>query len=732
MRSLAITEAALPFVGHPDFPLNEVLSENVPNSFSNAIIIAEKDVVLVATESCTEGDRLLIIGKSGTQIFDEVALLDWRDVLDRCIRIALRSFSSNRIALNPGWLPFRQDNRVSLFASATSHLRIIAETNFGNSKNTYVFNVLSTEKARNLTALTPDIDFYSRIVRELSDLFAKARTPALTTDGHVELGQLPITPISKGLGYDNWYSRLSTKQREFVDLEVSGPLRVRGAAGTGKTLAMVMKALKIARDGAEPPPRILFLTHSWAMAEQVDEMIRQIGHDIPHASRIEVFPLLAISAQRDYSVIGRQPLGNDSDQGKRETLGIISELVDKFKRSNWRAYRSGCSPEFISAIEAPENSDSKRALAWDLLIEFGCVLASQGLLGREADRERYLRVRRMGYMMRLSTPSEKQAVFDLWRSFLEHLKEYGFISTDQIVSDYLNELQTFYWEAARLSRGWTHVFVDEMHLFNAQERLIFHNLLANGDEAPRVIMALDPKQSPREIFADVSDENDELSSSSIYARAKLPNPEKIDLVEVYRYTPEIQRLIKDVMNSLPALDMGDDWNIPLGLSVTDSGPNPIYFIEKSRESVFKKMFELAKAKTSEARERGGQVAILCLDYERFNQYYVAAEVQYKNDVFVIRSRDDIDKLRYMNRRIVLSMPEYVAGLQFDTVILADANSNLIPDAGFRGHAERRFVSELYLGMSRAEHTLMVIASQDGDGLSSYLEVAAQRGFIEAG
>lgn len=732
MRSIAITEEALPLAAHPDFPLDEVLGANPPATFAHGSIISGDNVVLIATEHCTVDARILLIGKNDAQIFGEVDPADRRDVLDRCIRIALRSFSSNSIALNPGWLPFRQDNRVSLFASARSRLRLVAETNFAGSKNTYVFQILLADKARNLASLEPDKNLYARATRELPDLFARAR-PAMPSDGRqVELGQLPMTTVSKGLGFDSWYSRLSPKQREFVDVEVVGPLRVRGPAGTGKTLAMVMKALKIARDGGNEPARILFLTHSWAMAEQVDEMIRHIGRDIPRASTIEVFPLLAISAQRDYSVIGRQPLGLDSDQGKREALGIITSLVDDFLKADWRAYRSGCTPEFVKMLEAPAQSELKRAMAWDLLIEFGCVLASQGLLDRAADRERYLRVRRMGYMMRLASTSEKQVVFELWRAFLKQLREYGFISSDQIVSDYLNELQTFYWEAARSSQGWSHVFVDEMHLFNAQERLIFHNLLANGDEAPRVIMALDPKQSPREVFAEISEENDETGQSSIYSRAKLPNPDKIDLVEVYRYTPQIQALVQNVMNSLPALDIGEDWNLPSGSSVTEAGPVPVFFVVQNREAVFRKIFELAKGATSEARERKGQVAVLCLDYERFNQYYVAAEVQHKTDVFVIRSRDDIDKLRYMNRRIVLSMPEYVAGLQFDTVILADANDNLVPDAGFRGHAERRFVSELYLGMSRAEHRLMIVASKDGDGLSAYLESAAEEGLLKAG
>jgi hypothetical protein len=98
--------------------------------------------------------------------------------------------------------------------------------------------------------------------------------------------------------------------------------------------------------------------------------------------------------------------------------------------------------------------------------------------------------------------------------------------------------------------------------------------------------------------------------------------------------------------------------------------------------------------------------------------------------FVIRSRDDVDQLRYMNRRIVFSMPEYVAGLQFDSVVLADVNGDLVPDGNYKGHQERRFLSELYLGMSRAEVNLVLIASRDSDGLTPYLNMQERDGLLK--
>lgn len=728
MRNIIITAGALNVASHPDFPLHRLLDEDFHSRFDYAYLTAGPRSTLISTAEYSEDERVLVIAGGSQKFFDLIPPADRGTVFDRCLRIALRSLD-NRIALNPAWMPYHENNRVSMFAFGWSSLRIIAEVNFEQSGDTYIFDLVENRDSRDLKSLPLDRTAYAEA---LDDLPALLDQRDLGNDGdisRVELEHLEADRISKGLNYDKWFSRLTVSQRDFVERPLAGPLRLRGAAGTGKTLAMVMKALHIAKQKRDTPWRILFLTHSWAMAAKVDDLIRQIGRDIPGSAGIEVFPLLALSSQRDYQSIGRQPLGLDSDEGKRKTLEIIYGLLDNFTAADWIAFKGGTSATFAAAIEARDGTRERKHFAWDILVEFGCVLAAQGLLGRAADKERYMRMRRVGYMMPLANLVEKEVVFRLWSDFLAYLKEHRYIAADQIVSDYLNELQTFFWEAARAERGWDVVLVDEMHLFNAQERLIFHNLLANADQTPMVVMALDPKQSPREVFTAVSDVKDE-KTPGIYERARLPNPDKIDLVEVYRYTPEIAALIKGVIDTVPALDMNDDWNLPSGASQVASGAKPLFHIEPNATRVFRKSISLAKALQVEARTRGGQVAILCLDYEKFNTYYLAAEAQHGREVFVIRSRDDIEKLRYMNRRIVVSMPEYVAGLQFDTVVLVDANSNLVPESGFRGHSERGFLSELYLGMSRAEHRLEVVASADCDGLSPYIQSLADKELIQ--
>jgi len=75
---------------------------------------------------------------------------------------------------------------------------------------------------------------------------------------------------------------------------------------------------------------------------------------------------------------------------------------------------------------------------------------------------------------------------------------------------------------------------------------------------------------------------------------------------------------------------------------------------------------------------------------------------------------------------VLSMPEYVAGLQFETVIIMDVNNDL---AGDDVLTLRRFVSWLYLGMRRAHERLVLHCTANAGSISQQLRVSMENGWL---
>jgi hypothetical protein len=88
-------------------------------------------------------------------------------------------------------------------------------------------------------------------------------------------------------------------------------------------------------------------------------------------------------------------------------------------------------------------------------------------------------------------------------------------------------------------------FVDELHLFNEQERLVFHQLTRDPDALPILFMALDPRQSPTETYAEFQIVGTKLKESGRAAKT-FGDVRLIKLAEVYRSTPEILQLLRHI------------------------------------------------------------------------------------------------------------------------------------------------------------------------------------------
>jgi hypothetical protein len=122
-------------------------------------------------------------------------------------------------------------------------------------------------------------------------------------------------------------------------------------------------------------------------------------------------------------------------------------------------------------------------------------------------------------------------------------------------------------------------------------------------------------------------------------------------------------------------------------------------------------------------KRGQRVAVLTADPARFGIYREAGVFQ---DGFVtVSSRDQIGVIQRYGRRAVL----YVAGLQFDSVLLIDSNASLISELGGGTNGLQRFISSIYLGASRAKTLLELYADATAGGFAQPIREAMEAGLV---
>jgi hypothetical protein len=682
------------------------------------------------TPTCNLSSSLIVIGCP--EIFGDAADADAETAVQRIAKLMRAGMDGGR--LPPDYGPFRHGNKSSAFAYSynVSKKRVVAEARSLGTNHFYVC-VLGASEAWELAKFTPDYDLF-RAACEL----ARSHLPASikgTSSPNIDLDAVyggAGDDIGLRITWQHWYDRqVNSQQKEFIDLAFEGPIRLRGGPGTGKTLTLALKALKTLDDArtAGTGCRILFLTHSWSLAEAVDELLGELdpGAELRRNDRsLDVWPLLTLADQGvKIGATSRRLLGPDSRAGKLEMFRRLENHLDDYLQGDWIARRSGCRTSFIGRLEADRGSVERRVFVWDVLNEIATVFAAAGLHPRK--RTEYLRLPRRKYMMDLASATEKEVIVDLYKAYFEGLLRDGLTGPEQLISDYLKMLGTFEWERMRKTEGFDSVFVDETHLFDEQEMFVLHQLLADPDRSPRVAMAMDPKQSPIDVFVNV--QGTVPDSAEVYRRANLPSPKKLELTITFRHTRAIAELVRTLVEQNMLLGLGDEWDTPTAMASdsVERGTLPLYTVHNDRAEQFRYCFDRAKHLARQGKPR--KVAVICMDAERFDDYSVSVPAQYGDSSVVISSQEDmIDALRYSSRRFALSLPDYVGGLQFDVVLVIDANDDETKD-DVNQFQRRRFLTDLYVACSRAKSHLEIHSTKDRGGLSGMLKRSVAQGLI---
>ena len=82
-----------------------------------------------------------------------------------------------------------------------------------------------------------------------------------------------VEQLERALDYpwDKWAVFLHPAQRRLVERDYNGPARIRGSAGTGKTIVALHRAVAVAR---HPQARVLLTTFSKALANALRLRLR--------------------------------------------------------------------------------------------------------------------------------------------------------------------------------------------------------------------------------------------------------------------------------------------------------------------------------------------------------------------------------------------------------------------------------------------------------------------------
>lgn len=522
---------------------------------------------------------------------------------------------------------------------------------------------------------------------------------------------------------------LTDEQKRFVGLPLA-PIRLSGVAGTGKTFAMVVKFLHEAykKLGADEPFRYLFLTHNTTAKDLVDTYIahldtrnaRNIG-DPSKLLRTDTLLNLAydhLSAE----LSDVEPISIDAHVGKQLELDFISDIIETYSRGAWLTRKNKASAQMKQWMGAPKGSPAHLNFCWDVMNEIACSLDAENVRDNPEKRNRYANSVRSKSVMRLEVGTDRDVLLDLYDEFRKTLRTLGVISTGQLTLDFMGYLDSFRWEIKRAQEGYDAIFVDEFHLFSAVERGVFLPLIKKTVSAPALLMAYDVQQSPREAFLGLSGDAVQTPIGSF----SVANAEKVQLRDIFRYTPEIAAVLRNINQANPIDGIDAGWLSPAATSRLPSGEKPVAHTFDNTQALYDFAFEAAANAGKKVGFR--EVAVLSLSFPTFDQIKSAGK--YRDRLFIIDSREDMLKLQYAGKRIVFSSPEYVSGFQFDTVIVCDVNLNDTETGARSTWQSRRFASLLYVAASRAKQHLYFLGDKSFGGLSEVITMAIEQGSVQ--
>jgi superfamily I DNA/RNA helicase len=190
--------------------------------------------------------------------------------------------------------------------------------------------------------------------------------------------------------WEKWAVFLHPEQRQWVERDYSGPARISGSAGMGKTIVALHRAAHLAR--TNPGARVLLTTFSDALANALRTSLqRLVGNERQLAERIEVHSLDAIGRRLYEAHVGQAMLAGR--EVVRELLAEASQsvvdhkfslhfllteweqVVDAWQLESWEAYRDVARLGRRSRL--PEQ---QRAALWSIFEQVRARLHARNLI----------------------------------------------------------------------------------------------------------------------------------------------------------------------------------------------------------------------------------------------------------------------------------------------------------------------------------------------------------------
>lgn len=549
----------------------------------------------------------------------------------------------------------------------------------------------------------------------------------------------------KYLTYNVQYSKLTINQKKVVDCNNNNlPLRITGAAGTGKTTSMLLRAYKLLLNAKDQNKafKIIFFAHSESTKFELIEAFKLLDTqneflDSENDQTIEFITLFAF-CKRFRNIKDIQVLDDDATDAKEYQLMLIENALEEIMDHDYKTYKLYLSQELRTLIE----NTSKYILCVMLQHEFSIQIKGRA----DGVFENYCELTSLknglplvelksDLLSKEGQCKDKEFIYKIYQQYQKSLETSAVYDVDDIVIEALLGLNAPIWRRKRATSGYDYIFVDEMHLFNLNEQNTFHYLTKDIDQKKiPICFAIDYSQT-------IGDRGDLTDS---YIERELSNDYAVEYNTVFRSAPQIVELCASIIASGALIFQATFRNPYKSTPQNSSTYNemsdfymPELIMYNDERNMISGLKELCDQTVKKLQCKNHKIAIITFDEDYLTEeksQLISSVIGRKIYVLNGRNYSSVNDEVKKNDSIILTSPYNINGLEFDAVILLGIDGKRVPategvaDIG-KNFLKYKAYNMLYLAVSRAKYKVYMIGNQQ-NGESECIKHSVASGTIK--
>jgi hypothetical protein len=459
--------------------------------------------------------------------------------------------------------------------------------------------------------------------------------------------------------WHDWFLYLHPEQEKVVSRNYEGAAQLSGVSGSGKTCVLVRRAIRLAR---ESEGRVLILTLNRSLAGLLRKLVAAAAGEAEQ-DKIDVYAFF------DLAKLLLVQLDPSLERSLEESSWKLAEHVDEVFREYFRCWFNNDDARVLEPLQRQLTARSISPEAY-LREEFDWVRSAVAA----EDRGAYVGMERLGRRVPILEERRKDVLAGL-RGWEAKMTQVG-------VVDYLGLTSMLTSRIEGLTPRYDHVLIDEAQDFGTTELSIVRKLVV---DAPNDVFLCG------DIAQTVLPKHRSLSLAGITLKGR------DRILRNYRNSREILRAAYELLvNNLDEQLFEED-----GLELLDpkyanfSGPAPLALFAENLEQ------EIAYARAYAKTRLDAGAKSVCIAFAGYTA----------RDVEVFAKSCGLDSLNGfydpLDSPIVLSDLEQTKGYEFESLVVVNCRSGVLPATGAPAEEAFRQACKLYVAMTRAQKELIL-------------------------